>query len=159
MSYYHGIRLDGNQFENYCIDRIRNTKELRVSNPRVKCPTNYNKCHIVGLNLLKELFNRYGLKCRDITADECIKHVRSYANEGGNLYCCTDVQNNEDKFVEKEVLASLFENRLPKTEEATKMLESFRNMLVEIQGRLSKTAVGTSRTLNEILIDIDKLRA
>lgn len=103
---------------------IDSTRELREHIDK-SCPDEWQRCHIVGLNLLKEILNHYTrIKNLVLTPNSflIIKHDLNDVNE--NIECCTPERNHSDVEVEKDVLAYIFKGRELVTTESREMFDA-----------------------------------
>lgn len=83
---------------------IRSTRDIRKT-PRIRCEnTNDEKCHILGLNAAKVIFNHYALEECDRIDDETLRALVIAINAKENLECCSAQKNVKDKETEEAFL-------------------------------------------------------
>lgn len=89
---------------------INSTKELRQKPRHLKCGKGNEAAHLVGLNLLKELFNFYSEKRQiNLNNDELMQVIQDANDDMINMQCETHKMNAVyDKQIEKEVLHYIF---------------------------------------------------
>ena len=89
---------------------IQSTKELRRKPRHLKCGKGNEAAHLVGLNLLKELFNFYSEKKHiNLNSDELMQVIQDANDDMINLQCETHKMNAVyDKMIENEVLHYIF---------------------------------------------------
>lgn len=142
--------LNGDQLYAYCEkELILHTRDIRKK-PHEKCGGKLQACHIVGLNLIKQLYNAYGLNCRKFTAHILAQTIVEL-NDESNFYCCTVEQNNGDKVTEKEVLEFIFHHTALITEEAREMYTKLRSLLERVQEKMRKNGYANSSTIRVLL--------
>lgn len=111
---------------------ITSTRELRRRIRSVHCDVKDDqKCHIVGLNLMKQLLNYYAKSTLKITEEE-LKRMVMDINRKSNIRCCSPEANTHDKKVEREVLDLLIEGTLDYVSlspEALNMLNALKELL------------------------------
>lgn len=115
---------------------IQTTRNIRKK-PRNKCSISGDqKCHLFGLNAAKVIFNHYALEeCLRID-DETLKGLIIAINENGNIYCCSDKENDHDKETEKAFLDVFVYKKLPYAmldNEGIRMYKAMLSVFDEIQ--------------------------
>lgn len=110
---------------------VETTRELR-QNPAMRCDTGWQRCHLVGLNLLKRVLNHYS-QVRQLRLEPSTYAVlRAKANEDMNLQCCTPDENRQDTVTEAEVLRHMFEGEPLQSVEAKQMLQQLQSLLADV---------------------------
>lgn len=110
---------------------VNSTRELRQT-PSLQCDSGWQRCHLVGLNLLKRILNHYS-QVRQLRLEPSTYAVlRATANEPTNLQCCTPEENRDDTVVEKEVLDHLFRGETLQSAEAKQMLVQLQSLLAQV---------------------------
>lgn len=146
--------LTGDQLFNYCLQRIKSTKEMRRS-PKLKCSGKDQRCHIVGLNLIKEIFNGNQHQCRLVTATELARTIDALA-EVSNFVCCSVKENRHDVRVEHVLLNAYFGREQRLSREARAMLIATIKLLNHVQQELDLVH-GKSISFTDILHRLDQL--
>lgn len=116
------IQIDSLLLENYKKDGIMvSTRELRESID-MSCPDTWQRCHIVGLNLMKKILNYYTrIVHLTLSDDEFDTLKNDINNQDINIRCCSINDNQEDKVIEKEVLSYIFDGYPLQTDKARQM--------------------------------------
>lgn len=108
---------------------IETTRELRHT-PRMHCPLGDQRCHNVGLNLMKRIVNYYAeVRELPLSGDEFALLKRDLNDARRNLRCCSVRQNSRDKDVERELLQYLFHGEPLENEAARLMLTQLKALL------------------------------
>ena len=90
---------------------INTTREIRKRSP-IKCRIGDQGAHLLGLNLLKILFNFYSQERDVVVSDAVIAQLKEDINRKANFACETPEENTNDKETEEEVLALLLHGTL-----------------------------------------------
>lgn len=131
---------------------IKTTRDIRKSQRSMVCSiTGDQKCHILGLNAVKIIFNHYGFHCKRIDK-KTLKALVIAINAKDNLYCCSQEQNVKDKYTEEQFLDCFLYKKIPYTQldpEAVTMYTTMQRILRKV---LKKDK---SPVIEEILKDFD----
>lgn len=130
--------VDLHVFNAYREDGImRTTKELREF-PKMSCPDQWQRCHEVGLNLIKKILNYYTRVHRlTLSKEEFDVLKRDINDESLNMRCCSIESNKEDIVIEREVLEYIFDGKLLETESARQMFRRLLTFLSVVDGHLN----------------------
>lgn len=135
---------------------IRSTKQLRTYKKMLVCrrlgytSKTHQNCHIVGLNLYKELFNLMVKRVRRTTVDEIVYTILELNNQSTNIRCCTIGANSEDKNIENQLLTAIKGKYIDRnfvvklSPEARTMLNQFIQLLDTVQKKLGYKSVSIS---------------
>ena len=136
---------------------IRTTREIR-RRPRITCTIAGNqKCHILGLNAAKVIFNHYGLEECLRADEEVIKALIVAINDPSNIYCCSAEQNVCDKEIEDDFLA-VFIYKTKKYDTLCKEAKEMYAMLKVVFGKMMGNIGKEHRSVIEtILVDFEAL--
>lgn len=119
---------------------IHSTRDIRKMPHSMVCPiTSDQRCHILGLNAAKVIFNHYALEKCDRIDDETLSALVKSINDKRNYYCCSDGQNDRDKETEKAFLDVFIYKKRAFTEldkEGIRVYTAMLSLLEEIQRRL-----------------------
>ena len=85
---------------------IHRTGEIRRK-PPIRCAQHNQRCHIVGLNLAKQLLNYYAEKRQVVVSEAELDQWVQDLNLATNFYCCSPERNTLDKYTEAELLHML----------------------------------------------------
>jgi serine protease inhibitor len=124
-------------------DALHSTKSMRRK-LRIKCPIKDDqRCHKVGLNLIKVLFNHdaEGWENNQELFDALVK----ISNLVSNIYCCSVAVNSHDKVVEEELLNCILYDKITfssLSQNSRNMYTLLMNMLYIVRQEVkSKTAL------------------
>lgn len=135
---------------------IHSTREIRKMPRSMVCPIGGDqRCHILGLNAAKIIFNEYGFQCHRID-DETLKQLVIEINRRDNLYCCSAAQNLKDKETEEAFLDAFLYQRIPFTaldSEAVAMYDAMRRVFNAVQEKLGEQH--RSPVIDKILEDFE----
>jgi hypothetical protein len=125
-------------FNTYREDGImQTTKELRKF-PKMSCPDQWQRCHEVGLNLIKKILNYYTRVHRlTLSKEEFDVLKRDINDESLNMRCCSIESNKEDIVIEREVLEYIFDGKLLETEPARQMFRRLLTFLSVVDSHLN----------------------
>lgn len=133
---------------------IPSTRMIRKMPRKMVCSvTGDQRCHILGLNAVKVIFNHYGFQCERID-DRALKELVIAVNALDNLHCCSPEQNLQDKYTEELFLTVFLYRRTPYaqlTEEALEMYTMMQRVFLKVQERLGKE--NRSPVIDKILSD------
>jgi len=130
---------------NYLADgEMQTTKELR-QRPAMACLEDWQRCHNVGLNLLKQILNHYSLvRQLRLTRQEFLTLRRDVNDPRLNLRCCSPEANTVDKAVEAEVLDHVFRGAALSTVAAQQMFQQLLDFLAVVRRDTAQSeSVGT----------------
>ncbi len=130
---------------------VDTTRELR-QRPALRCEEGAQRCHDVGLNLLKRVLNHYTLVRHLRLEPSTYAALRLEANALQNLRCCTPQENREDTVVERELLQHMFRGEPLRSPEARLMLQQLQTLLQQVASHSSDTA------LAQVLQDVQAQR-
>ena len=114
------------------------TTELRKG-IHMPCPESSDqRCHAVGLNLIKQILNYYArVRHVSLTDSELVILKADVNDKSLNIHCCTVEQNIHDKYTEAEVLRHLFKHtpsdRLLMSLDAQTMLDQLIQLLTTVK--------------------------
>lgn len=135
---------------------IHSTREIRKMPRSMVCPiTGDQRCHILGLNAAKIIFNEYGFHCQRID-EETLKQLVIEINTRDNLYCCSAAQNLKDKETEEAFLDCFLYGRIPFTSldgEAIAMYDAMTRIFGAVQKKLGDEH--RSPVIDQILEDFE----
>lgn len=118
---------------------IKSTREIRRTIRTMHCKVKDDqKCHIVGLNLMKEILNYYAKNAMGISEEE-MKQMVIDINKRSNIRCCSPEANTHDKEVERELLDLLIEGTRQYGDlspESIAMFEALESLLKEMNRHL-----------------------
>ena len=86
---------------------ITTTKNIRKKSP-IKCNEGDQGAHLVGLNLLKHIFNYYSVERDIVVPESVITQLIEDVNDVENFSCETPEENTVDKYTENDLLGFLF---------------------------------------------------
>lgn len=139
-SYYY--QFQESQKECRTDEVIHSTREIRKMPRHMVCPIDASqRCHILGLNAAKIIFNYYAQhECLRID-DETLEALIMSINARDNLYCCSKEQNTRDKETEKLFLDAFLYRRVAYktlTSEARAMYSAMQRIFHAIQEHLGE---------------------
>jgi hypothetical protein len=136
---------------------IRTTREIR-RRPHITCTIAGNqKCHILGLNAAKVIFNHYGIEECLRVDEETIKALIIAINDPSNIYCCSVEENQRDKEIEDDFL-SVFIYKTKKYDTLCKEAQEMYAMLKVVFGKILQEIGKEHRSVIEtILADFEAL--
>lgn len=106
------------------------------------CPLGDQRCHNVGLNLMKRIVNYYAeVRELPLSADEFALLKRDLNDAKRNLRCCSVEQNTRDKDVEHELLQFLFHGEPLQSEAAQLMLIQLKALLRRLRSEVPQGAL------------------
>lgn len=149
---------------------VRHTEDIRKK-PPIRCGLHQQRCHIVGLNLVKQLLNYYAEKRRLIVSETELKQWTRDLDQASNFYCCSPERNTRDKYTEEEVLHMLLGEDMERvrkhgpwpakpdqlSREAREMYEALKALMHVIQNNLSAQG-RPSPVVSSILEDLESSR-
>lgn len=149
--YYYSKDILVNPASYVC--QINTTRQIRRRRHHY-CNPGYQDCHIVGLNMIKQLLNDNQWKTRRITCLTVIRIISEKFNQESNMVCCP-VEKNQvtDKKDETDLLDALRTNNYIGTlnDNQRIMISHLYSLLVDIQLALEKEeGVGRSDALGSI---------
>jgi serine protease inhibitor len=108
------------------------------------------KCHIVGLNLIKVVFNHYVDGWENNI--ELFESLVKWSNLDTNIYCCSVKRNSQDKVVEKDLLDCIIDQTIPfidLKQDSKEMYSLFMELLYHVSSEkgLSNQSVETVTTV------------
>ncbi len=134
---------------------IHSTREIRKTQRSMVCATHgEQRCHILGLNAVKVIFNAYAFDCLRID-DETLKELVIEINAKDNLYCCSAEQNVKDKAIEEAFLDCFLYKRLPYAflqQEELVMYDAMKRIFAAVQEKMGDHP---SAVINQILSDFE----
>ena len=126
---------------------IDTTRRIR-GDPPLRCPGERQRCHLVGLNMIKTVMNALGAGCRDVTRGALEDALARAANARGNFDCCTPYENHvEDKRAEREALNGVLHGGVIRSSAARTMTKRFVRMMWAVNASLVATGHGASRSV------------
>lgn len=134
------------------------TREIREK-PRLYCDgRGWQRCHNVGLNLIKQILNHYTRVYHLVLSRAEFETLRRDLNDPDlNLRCCTTEANRRDIDIEREVLRFIFEGE-PSSRAglSAKALEMFEELVILLKHVKSDVATGHQSTekIERVLRDI-----
>lgn len=135
-------------------DVIHTTRTIRKMPRNMVCPIKGNqRCHILGLNAVKLIFNAYGYHCERLDK-KSLKQLVIDVNALENLVCCTPSENVKDKYTEELFLDVFLHKRRSYeslTKEALAMYTMMQRIFLRVQEHLGKEA--RSPVIDTILAD------
>lgn len=133
---------------------IHSTRDIRKMPRSMVCPiTGDQRCHILGLNAAKLIFNEYGFHCQRID-EETLRQLIIEINSPTNLECCSPEENLKDKMIEEEFLDCFLYRRqsfASLSEDAIDMYEAMRRVFLAVQAK------HPSRVIATILNDFERV--
>ena len=132
---------------------IHSTRSIRKMPRSMVCSVEGNqRCHMLGLNAVKLIFNHYGFQCERID-DKTLKQLVIAVNARDVMYCCSPQQNLKDKYTEELFLDVFLYKRAPYSalnQEAIAMYMVMQRIFLKVQEKLG---VEQSPVIDRILSD------
>ena len=133
------VQIDALLLSTYKEDGImESTREIRKK-INMSCPDQWQRCHTVGLNLMKKILNYYTRVEGLILSNEEYMTLKRDINDNDiNIQCCSPDDNQNDIVIEKEVLNYIFKGTPLKTTPAFAMFRSLKDLLSIVKGHTVK---------------------